>query len=207
MTNFNFGKNWQDYSDNALNKKKFYEASRSLEDLIGKENIVGKTILDIGSGSGLFSIAAKELGASKVVGVDISKESVEAAQSNAERFNVNGVVFQQKSILDSRIEELGKFDIVYSWGVLHHTGDMKKAIENATSLVAQNGLFVIAIYNRHWSSPLWSKIKHFYNVSPRFIQKVMIYMFVAVIFCAKFAVTKKNPLKNQRGMNFYYDVI
>jgi len=206
MKKFNFGENWKNYSDIFLDDTHYEEAKLSLNNLIGKDKISNKSFLDIGSGSGIFSIAARELGAKKVIGIDISKESVDTAIKNAERFGAD-VKFLQGSILDKDIVGHEKYDIVYSWGVLHHTGEMLKAIKNAAGLVKPEGLFVIAIYNKHWSSPFWKIIKYFYNISPGFLKKLLVYFFSIIIFLAKFLTTGKNPLKKRRGMSFYYDVI
>ncbi|MGA2094199.1 MAG: class I SAM-dependent methyltransferase [Sedimentisphaerales bacterium] len=206
---FNFGVNWQQFSQNSLDSAKFKDAFESLDNLIGHQNMAGKIFLDIGCGSGIFAIAASLAGASKVLGIDISAESVAASVSNKKRFaGQSQVEFLQKSVLDEDFSGLGRFDIVYSWGVLHHTGQMWRAIDAASRLAAAGGLFVIAIYNRHWSSGSWKLIKRFYNMSPAIIQRVMIWVFYGVIATAKLIVTCKNPFKKQkRGMSFYYDVI
>ncbi|PCI21362.1 methyltransferase [Candidatus Wolfebacteria bacterium] len=204
---FNFGKNWQKFSENALDSKRFVDAKDSLRELIGETNIRNKTFLDVGSGSGLFSLAAKDLGAKKVIGFDISPESVDAARANAQKIGVKDIEFYRQSILEEGYTQFGTFDIVYSWGVLHHTGNMYGAIKNVMKLVTNDGTFVIAIYNKHWTSPLWKLIKRLYNLSPKFFKKIMIYFFYVIIYIAKFLSTFKNPLKKRRGMNFYYDVI
>lgn len=206
---FNFGINWKKFSEKSLDETKFIDASDSLGQLIGKNIIKGKSFIDIGCGSGLFSISASKAGAKKVTGIDISKESLETSLNNKERFIPGAeITFLHKSIFDKDVLELGKFDIVYSWGVLHHTGDMWRAIDLSSKLVNRNGLFVIAIYNKHRSSPLWKIIKWFYNISPKFIQWFMIQVFYWVIAIAKFVATGKNPFsQKRRGMNFYYDVI
>jgi 2-polyprenyl-3-methyl-5-hydroxy-6-metoxy-1,4-benzoquinol methylase len=206
---FNFGTNWNDYSEQFLDESKLNSAADSLKELAGAGNIEGRSIIDIGCGSGIFAIAASKLGAQKVLGIDISQESVTTSLENKQKFLPQGNVdFLHKSIFDDDISKLGIFDIVYSWGVLHHTGDMWRAIDISSKLVAPNGLFIIAIYNSHWSSPLWLKIKYLYNVSPAFIRRIMIYLFAGIIAVAKFLVTGKNPFrKKRRGMSFYYDVV
>ncbi len=206
---FNFGVNWQRFSQSSLDSRKFENAFNSLDQLIGHDKIKGGSFLDIGCGSGIFAIAASLAGAGKVTGIDISEESVAASVCNKKRFaDQNTIDFFHKSIFDETIQQLGKFDIVYSWGVLHHTGNMWKAIDIASQLVLPNSLFVIAIYNRHWSSRSWAMIKRLYNISPVLIQKLMIWIFFVIIAAAKLIVTRKNPFKKQkRGMSFYYDVI
>lgn len=181
-----------------------------MNDLIGSELISGKSFLDIGCGSGIFAIAAKRLGASKVVGLDVNPICVDVARLNSRKYleNSSQIDFAIQSILDPIASDLSlPYDIVYSWGVLHHTGSMWPAISNAAKMVPPNGLFVIAIYNKHISSKAWWLIKPIYNMLPKIFQKIMILLFVPVIFLAKLLVTGKNPLNKQRGMDFYYDVI
>ena len=101
----------------------------------------------------------------------------------------------------------GRYDIVHSWGVLHHTGNMDLAVKNAASLVKPGGHFVVALYNRHWSSAPWLAIKYAYCKSPRLIQKLFIWALAPVIYVAKWLVTKDDPKKQQRGMDFMYNVI
>jgi predicted RNA methylase len=175
--------------------------------LLGLENNSQKTNLYIGCGSGIFAIAARTLGAKSVSGWDISNESISTSKNNMKKFGVEDINFSQKDILSESNETGKKYDVVYSWGVLHHTGNMWPAIKNAMTFVKKEGVFCIAIYNSHWSSALWSVIKWFYNHAPGFVQKIMVYFFCAVIYVAKFIVTGTNPLKMNRGMNFYFDVV
>jgi len=206
---FNFGLNWQEYSRKALDNNRFNQAVKDLDELVDKKNIQKKSFLDIGCGSGIHSLAASKLGASKVTAVDISAESIQASKENKRKLLPQATIdFQQGSIFDMKPGKWARFDVVYSWGVLHHTGDMNRAVKLASKLVAAEGLLVLALYNHHWSSPLWWQIKRVYNLSPVVIKKLMVWNFAFIIALAKFVVTGKNPFqKKRRGMTFYYDVI
>ncbi len=212
---FDFGQNWIEFSRQALTPEKVYQSRRDFLQLFSGIDLRGKSFLDIGFGQGLGLIAAKDSGA-QVFGNDINPKCREALALSASMLNITlDIPVVIGSILDhdvvSRIAALAaphnKFSIVHSWGVLHHTGNMKRAIANAASLVGENGHLVLAIYNRHWTSIAWRIIKRLYCASPRRVQATFIRVFYPVIAFAKFCVTGKNPFKKNRGMNFYYDVI
>ena len=205
---FSFGENWASFSE-SLSEQQLEEARESLQQLLGGYSLEGKSFLDIGCGSGVFSIAAAQLGASPVMGIDLDPVSVRTSQENAKRWAADiPITFQEASVLDdATMESLGVFDVVYSWGVLHHTGDMQKAVKNAAERVRPEGLFVIAIYNRHWSSPLWSVIKRLYNGLPAVGQRFLVWFFAPIIVAAKALATGKNPFRERRGMDFYHNLI
>jgi len=166
---FQFGKNWERFVD-LLDDDRIKVAEESLMEMLEISDLKGKTFLDIGSGSGLFSLAARNLGAS-VVSFDYDKHSVACTNELKKRYwpedkdwNVN-----RGDVLDSDyLESLGKFDVVYSWGVLHHTGDMWAALRNVTPLVSLHGKLFIAIYNdQGQASKWWLFVKKAYNKLPR----------------------------------------
>jgi SAM-dependent methyltransferase len=105
------------------------------------------------------------------------------------------------------MEALGQFDLVYAWGSLHHTGSMWQAIRNVSRHVAPGGTIVLAIYNKHITSPAWTAIKWLYNQLPSVGQRLMAIVFAGIIYIAKSLVTRRNPLDKERGMDFWYDVI
>src|SRR5271157_2499083 len=146
---FSFGENWKAFLS-KLNDKKIYEAEYSLKEMLEIENLQGKRLLDVGSGSGLFSLAARRLGA-EVFSFDYDPSSVWCTMELRKRYFQDDEkwIIKQGSALDQLfLSSLGQFDIVYAWGVLHHTGDLWKAAELMVPLVKSNGgKFFIAIYN------------------------------------------------------------
>lgn len=206
---FGFGMNWASYSS-GLNETRIKQAQESLEILFGESALRSATFLDIGCGSGLFSIAAANLNTQKVVGIDIDPIAIQVSKNNAAKWlkNPANITFQQCSVLNEKaMITLGLFDIVYAWGSLHHTGSMYQAIDLAAQRVKTGGQFVIAIYNKHITSRIWWVIKWLYNKIPAFLQTAMVWSFVPVITSAKWIVTRKNPFKMRRGMDFMHNVV
>lgn len=166
---FKFGANWQGFLS-KLSEERIIEAEKSLKIMLEIDTLEGMTFLDIGSGSGLSSLAARRLGA-KVSSFDYDPLSV-ACTSEIKRRYFNGSEnweIQEGSVLDiAFLKGLGEFDIVYSWGVLHHTGDMWQALENVDTNVKKGGYLFISLYNdQGGASKRWLKIKKIYNKLPR----------------------------------------
>ncbi len=166
---FEFGKNWAWFLT-TLNDAKIDEAIRSLKEMLGVSTLEGARFLDIGSGSGLFSLAARRLGA-QVDSFDYDPNSVACTRELRRRYFPDDPQWrvERGSALDEAyVRALGQFDIVYSWGVLHHTGEMWKALANAAIPVTPGGKFFIAIYNdQGTASQRWTTVKKAYNKLPK----------------------------------------
>ncbi|MCB8820200.1 class I SAM-dependent methyltransferase [Microvirga rosea] len=216
---FDFGKNWLNFSNSALNARKVEQARDDFRKLLGEIPLKGRSFVDIGFGQGLSLLLATEAGA-RAVGCDINPRCEEALNATSQFFDgdlktqvslVIGSVLESETVRQLREHPVvagnGGYDVVHSWGVLHHTGDMKRAIANAASLVAPGGYFVLAIYNRHWTSLPWLLIKWLYCKSPAWLQKLLVGALYPVIWAAKLAVTGRSPGRQTRGMDFYYNVV
>ncbi len=217
---FDFGSNWKAFSDHALTREKAENAAADFSALLAGVPLQGTDFLDIGFGQGLSLLHAASRGA-RAVGCDINPLCAQVLAANRASFfpdlAAGTIPVVTGSILDTGcIDQLrrlspggdGRYGLVHSWGVLHHTGDMKTAFSHAASLVRPGGHLVLAIYNRHWSSPAWKCVKWLYCRLPGRGRDAMIRLLYPVIFLAKWLVTGRRPETRQaRGMDFYYDVI
>jgi SAM-dependent methyltransferase len=165
---FAFGKNWQQFLA-VLSDDRILRAQESLCHMLGVAGLEGQSFLDAGCGSGLFSLAARRLGA-RVHSFDYDPQCVACAQELRRRYSPGDTswAIEQGSVLDAAyLATLGRFDVVYSWGVLHHTGAMWQALENAAGLVVPAGKLFIAIYNDQGrTSERWRFVKRAYNRLP-----------------------------------------
>jgi SAM-dependent methyltransferase len=216
---FDFGQNWAEFSDRALNRKRIEQASIDFQQLLGTLELESRSFLDVGFGQGLTLLIATHMGA-KTVGCDINPKCKEVLERNKQYFSelagveipvVIGSILDNTTLGELRARApngIGVYDVVHAWGVLHHTSDLYAALESAASLVRPaGGHLIVAIYNRHWTGPIWKIIKILYCRAPALVKKVMIAGFCPIIFAAKWFVTGRNPLKMTRGMDFYYDVV
>jgi 2-polyprenyl-3-methyl-5-hydroxy-6-metoxy-1,4-benzoquinol methylase len=214
---FAFGENWQrflrDLDDDRIDK-----AEKSLVEMLEHDNLSGKRFLDIGSGSGLFSLVARRLGAA-VRSFDVDPASVACAKALRDQYRRDDPDWEISagSALDPDfLGTLGQWDIVYSWGVLHHTGAMWQALENVDSLVAENGLLFIAIYN-HQGGPTrrWTWVKKTYVSLPPYLRFLVLWPCFVRMWAKAFLrdVLLGHPVRawreysRERGMSPWRDVV
>lgn len=173
---FEFGKNWSRFLA-TLDDDRIAAAVKSMRSLLNKEHLRQLRFLDAGSGSGLFSLAAHELGA-EVTSFDVDQNSVACTRSLRARVPPDGPAWDvlSGSLTDRQfLGTLGEFDVVYCWGVAHHTGSMWSCIDNLLPLVKPNGQIVLAIYNDQlYVSKIWSGIKQIYQRLPRPLRPVYV---------------------------------
>ncbi|MEM8667370.1 MAG: 50S ribosomal protein L11 methyltransferase [Planctomycetota bacterium] len=224
---FAFGRNWKNFLT-KLDDSQLAEAEESIKRLIDESDLTGKRFIDAGSGSGLFSLAAWRMGA-EVLSFDVDVDSVACTQhlyrtnGEPERWQVT-----EGSLLDrSFMSQLPKGDIVYCWGVAHHTGEMWMALEHLSGVVAENGKLIVAIYNDQalWSR-VWSAIKKTYQRFPRWLRPVLVFLIGSALVLRRLAFTLaaslfrlctiRNPFipwanwiseSRIRGMNRWYDLV
>lgn len=209
MDRFQFGDNWASYAE-TITDERVRLAEQGLTRLLGTDGLRGRSFLDIGSGSGIHSAAAARLGAAKIVAVDLDPNSVKTTRAVIARWAPDvSVDARQQSVFD--IPDSQTFDIVYSWGVLHHTGAMWRAIEKAASLVSPGGMLAIALYGKTPLCGFWCAEKRLYINSPAFFQAALRGIYKGA-FLGQMILRGQNPLafvrtyQAIRGMNWTHDV-
>jgi len=215
QSHFAFGKNWASYA-RLVTDSQVERAITSLSRLVGGD-LKGKRFLDIGCGSGLHSLAALRLGAREVVALDIDPDSVATTRqllttyARGEHWST-----QVMSVFDLQPESAGSYDVVYSWGVLHHTGDLYRALRSAAALVAPGGSFVFALYARTSMCWFWKLEKRWYAAASPAAQSRARSLYVG-LFRLLYPLTHRNSFTEfvanyganygqMRGMDFNHDV-
>jgi SAM-dependent methyltransferase len=174
---FGFGRNWRSFAE-GVDPSAIAEAERSILGLLAPtclardERLDGLRFLDAGCGSGLFTLAALRLGAT-VTAFDLDPDSVLTTRALVDTHGPKDadarLTLLHGSVLDEDfLAGLGEFDIVYSWGVLHHTGAMWEACTKVASAVRKGGGLAIALYHDAGrASTAWWYVKRLSVTLPR----------------------------------------
>lgn len=206
---FAFGANWMRFLD-GFDDARLSAAKQSLRDMLKVDTLEGKSFLDIGSGSGLFSLAARAMGA-RVHSFDYDPQSVACTRELKRRFYAGDAewLIEEGSALDTAyLSGLGEFDVVYSWGVLHHTGNMDSALANVVPLVAPGGLLFFALYNDQGPvSRYWTLVKTAYNKNG-ILRLLVIAVHMPYLYGFRWLVRAlSGRAAIERGMSLWHDMI
>lgn len=215
---YGFGKNWAEFVQKNLSEERVKIAQNCLLGFLKLRDLKGQTFLDIGCGSGIHSLAAYRAGAKHIMSFDYDTDSVETTRKVREfAGNPQNWQVEQGSVLDRGfMDSLARADIVYSWGVLHHTGQMWKAIENAASAMEETGVFYIALYTKdvYLNPPpeYWLRLKKKYNMAGPVGKKWIELRYALRHTFLPTLRTGRNPFrdildyKRSRGMSYWTDV-
>jgi|SRR5579859_1209864 len=211
---FRFGKNWESFVKNYFSEERVEISRQHILEFLGVANLNGLCFLDVGCGSGLSSLAALRAGANRIISFDVDPDS---AKTTERLHALSGAPDHwqvlQGSVLDMEfLAKLDPADVLYSWGVLHHTGAMWKAIENVLPLVKPNGAFYVALYTTSPASAFWIRTKQEYNRASFIKKRLMELWYVQSRVILPQLRARQNPFgymlnyKRSRGMEFMTDI-
>jgi SAM-dependent methyltransferase len=216
---FGFGANWRRFAED-VGPDRIALAERSLRGMLGTDDLAGKSFLDVGCGSGLFSLAAVRLGAGRVRSIDYDPDSVATTAGVRWRHapTTDWTIERGDAVDSDYMASLGEYDVVYAWGVLHHTGSMWEALEYTCERVAPGGMLAVAIYNDQGRrSRRWRAIKDLYNRLPRWVGTpyAVAVMFPWEVRRLGTATLRGRPWDylrgwtgpRERGMSYWHDLI
>jgi SAM-dependent methyltransferase len=212
---FSFGKNWEQFIRTNFSEERIEIARQHLLNFLDMRDLVGKYFLDIGCGSGIHSLAAFKSSAQRIASFDVDPYSVATTKKIHEMYGspANWKIAQGSILEDAFLRTVEPADIVYSWGVLHHTGNVWQAIRNAATFLKPGSIFYIAIYDKTPDTPYWIDIKKKYNRSTGLGKKLMEFSYVwraffktASLSRIKQSIAYIRNYKKSRGMEFWTDV-
>ena len=214
LIQFSFGRNWQKYL-RRLNDTRLAQARESLLESLRLPDLRGLTFTDAGCGSGVFSLSALQLGVAHVTSIDIDPASIACARHLRERAAPSASWdIRQGSLLSSDfVAGLDPADVVYSWGVLHHTGAMWNAIANTMRLVKPGGTLCLALYRQPGRVKAHMALKRTYNWLPAAVRPILGGLYYGALVARQSWARRTRPSRyvaeygrNSRGMSLWRDV-
>jgi len=216
-TRFAFGRNWSNFQE-KIDADRIAEAENELKSVFGQDALEG-SFLDVGSGSGLFSRAALNLG-TEVVAFDYDSDAVEATRTSLSESPHDDWHVEQGDITDAEyVESLGEFDYVYCWGVAHHTAEMWTAVQNCCLPVRPGGQGCVGLYNRvpedkrRWNTKRAKQLKRAYHRLPRILRPVYVAAWTVLTLAYRLKSQRELPWQairgydDKRGMSFWHDKV
>jgi 2-polyprenyl-3-methyl-5-hydroxy-6-metoxy-1,4-benzoquinol methylase len=209
-SHFRFGENWADFAG-TLGSAQVDAAVTMLARILPADRLLGRRVLDIGCGSGLSAVAALQLGAAEVTAIDLDPVSVATAKTVLEHFSPNSKWSVETESVFDLSADWPRFEVVHSWGVLHHTGDLLRALCHAAERVAQGGTLAVALYRRTPVDRFWVAEKRLYSHGPKWLRSLIRAGFMGA-YILGLLVSGKNPFRyirdysRERGMSWRHDV-
>jgi 2-polyprenyl-3-methyl-5-hydroxy-6-metoxy-1,4-benzoquinol methylase len=212
---FGFGKNWTKFIETKFNEERVKSSIDVFCEFTGLSDLLGKSFIDVGCGSGLHSVAASRMKAKSIFSFDFDPHAVKITKLLMEReLNKNQWQVEQGSILDKDyLQKLAKYDFVYSWGVLHHTGAVWDAISNTCELVKKDGMMYLALYSLDVQpqAEFWLNVKQKYVKAGKLKRLYMEqWYFFKFVYNSNLILHLKGRLekgtKRARGMDVLTDV-
>ncbi len=206
---FSFGSNWKSFN-RTVRESAVMRATHDILGWLKPEDIQGKDVVDIGCGSGLHSLCFHRLGVANVLSFDADPRSVEATKKlwRKEGCPVNWRIAQASVLDEVTMHDIGTFDFVYAWGVLHHTGNIWGAVDRACRLVKPGGKLWLAIYGKGPTYEEDLALKKRYNAASWWGKKCMELHWIYLMM----RLHQRNDgsafsWKRMRGMNMYHDIV
>lgn len=150
----------KEYFDEVEKRKFFVEPH--LVTFADFPSVKGKKVLEIGCGIGTATIQFARAGASKVVAVDLSEKSLELAKKRAEIYGFSDII----QFYHGNAEELSSiipkesFDLIFSFGVIHHTPFPGKILKEMAAYTDSNSVVKVMVYYRFSWKSFWIFLKY-----------------------------------------------